>query len=65
MTLTLMGVLVAEGTETELAAYTGMLLELLKLKAQHDKKKEEDEWLKQFGDLSLGDLMRREQEEDE
>lgn len=65
MTLKMFDTFIAEGTEMELALYTAILLDVLKQKHEHDQKQMDAEWLKQFGDPSLGDLMRREQEEDE
>ena len=60
-----MGVIVAEGSEMECALYTHVLLQLLRLQTEHDKKKEVDEWMKKFGDKTFDELMKMERDEEE
>lgn len=55
--------IIAEGTELECAIYTHALLESLRLKHEHDKKEEVDEWLKKYGDMTFDELMKRERDD--
>jgi len=64
MKLKVFDIIVAEGNEMELALYTHILLESMRLKAEHDKANEASEWLKKYGNMSLEELMRMEQEDD-
>lgn len=65
MQLKVMNIIVAEGTEVECAMYTHTLLEIFRLKSEFDKKKETDEWLKKYGDMTFDELMKRERDDEE
>lgn len=65
MTLHLMEIFVAEGTEQELAMYTTLLLDMLTKVNEFNKKKEVEDWMKKFGDKTFKDLMDAENREDE
>ena len=65
MTLTVFDSFTAEGSATEVAIFTFCLLDLLKIKDEHDKDKKAKEWMEQFGNLTFEELMKREQEDDE
>lgn len=49
----------------ECALYTHVLLQLLRLQTEHDRKKEVDEWMKKFGDKTFDELMKMERDEEE
>ena len=65
MKVTIMGIIVAEGNELECAIYSAAFIETFRLKQEHDKKKEVDEWLKKYGDMTFEQLMNKEREEEE
>ena len=65
MKLTVFDVMVAEGTEIECAMFACVFLEALRMKDEHDKKKEVDEWLEKYGDMTFDELMRKEREDGE
>ena len=65
MTLCLMDIFVAEGTEQELAMYTTLLLDMLTKVNEFNKKKEVEDWMKKFGEKTFKDLMDAENREDE
>lgn len=65
MTLRLMEIFVAEGTEQELAMYTTILLDMLKKISDFEKKKEVEDWMKKFGDKTFEELMQAETKEDD
>lgn len=65
MTLRLMEIFVAEGTEQELAMYTSLLLDMLKKISDFEKKKEVEDWMKKFGDKTFEELMKAETKEDD
>ena len=54
-----------EGNEIECAMYTCVSLEALRLKNEHDKKKEVDEWLEKYGNKTFEELMRTERDDEE
>lgn len=58
-------VIVAEGSELECAIYSAAFLETIRLKQEHDKKQEVDEWLKKYGDMTFEELMKRESDDEE
>lgn len=68
MVLKVCGIIVAEGSEVELALYTLVLLESLRMKQEHDEQEQLkneiniDEMLK---NISFDDLFRRERDDDE
>ena len=65
MKVTVMGIIVAEGSELECAIYTAAFLETLRLKQEHDKNKEAEEWLKKYGEMTFEQLMNKERDEGE
>lgn len=65
MKLKVFSVIEAEGTEPELALYTLVLVEALRMKQEADKKSETEAWLKKFGDMTFEELMKRERDEEE
>ena len=60
MKLKVFDVITVEGEEMECALYTAILLEAFKLKNEHDKKKEFDDWLAKYGDMTFEELMKKE-----
>lgn len=58
-------VIIAEGSELECAIYSAALIETIRLKQEHDKKQEVDEWLQKYGDMTFDELMKREREDEE
>lgn len=65
MKLKVFDIIEVEGNEIECAMYTCVFLEALRLKNEHDKKKEVDEWLKKYGDMTFEELMRKESDSEE
>jgi hypothetical protein len=65
MKLKVFEVIVAEGTEIECALYTHVLIDIFRMKSEFDKKKEVEDWMKKFGDMTIDELMKREREEEE
>ena len=63
MVITLFGTMVsAEGDPMELATYTAALMTFLKAQVDAEQTKRDEEFLKQFGDFSIMDLIKREME---
>lgn len=65
MQLRIMDIIVAEGTEIECAMYTHTLIEIFRLKNEYDKRKETEEWMKKFGEMTFDELMKRERDDEE
>ena len=65
MKLKVFDIVEVEGTEIECAMYTCVFLEALRLKNEHDKKQEVDEWLKKYGEMTFDELMRKERDDEE
>ena len=68
MKLTVLDIFIAEGTESELAMYTALLLDILRQIGENTKKQEalkEIEVFKKLVNKSMEDLMKSEGEEEE
>ena len=65
MKLTLYDIITVEGSELECAVFTHAFLEVFRMKGEFDRKKEEEAWLKKYGNMSIGEIMKREREEEE
>lgn len=65
MMLKVMGIIEAEGTALDLAMYTHTLLEIFRIKHEFDKKRDVEEWMEKFGDMTFEELMRKEREDEE
>lgn len=65
MKLKVFDIIVAEGTEIECAMYTCIFLEALRMKNEHDKQQEVEDWLEKYGSMTFEELMRREREDGE
>lgn len=68
MKLTVLDIFIAEGTEAEIAMYTGLLLDILQQIGENKKRQEalkEIEVFKKLANKSIEDLMKSEGEEEE
>ena len=64
MTLKIFDIIIAEGTEVECAVYTHALLESFRLKNEMEKKKEVEDWMKKYGNMTFEELMKKERDEE-
>lgn len=64
MTVTIGGVIVAEGSEEDCAAYTFRIMEMMRLMHEKMQEKKDTEWMEKFGDLSWEEIVRRECEDE-
>ena len=65
MKMTVFNLFEVEGNEMECALYTCIMIEALRMKKEHDDKKELDEWMTRFGNMTFEELLRHEREGDE